>query len=126
MTFEANIRISRSDSKHVTVDVSMPIWSKPSEHGHLVIKLPLIGIETIALDESDSDRAIEEAITSFCIAADRFGQGVEKELQALGWTQTDDNGVPVIGYTVADGPDSVIERLIGTGDNFVKRHLEIA
>ncbi len=104
----------------------MPVWNKISEQGNLIVKLPLLGIETIAKNEKDAEKAIEEAIASFCIAADKFGQGIEKELQALGWIAVDnENGEPLLGYNVAD-TDALLERLIQTGENYVNSHLEIA
>jgi len=84
-TTEANIKITRAGKKLDAISVVMPIWNKQSEQGDLMINLPLLGIETIAKDERDAERAVEEAIISFCLVADKFGQGIEKELQVLGW-----------------------------------------
>lgn len=125
---EANIRITTQEGKRF-ISVFMPVWHKQSDQGNLVVSLPLLGIETIAKDEKDSEKAIEEAITSFCIVADKFGQGIEKELFSLGWTLVDDiTGTPVLGYTISDSTDTdrVVERLMQTGDQYVNSHLEIA
>ena len=84
MHTEANIEITRNGEK-LAVSVLMPVWNRFADHGNLLVELPLLGINTIAKDENDADKAIEEAIASFCFAADKFGQGIEKELQALGW-----------------------------------------
>jgi len=126
-TTEANIKIHRDDSRVISVSVNIPVWNKESEQGNLLVQIPLLGIETIAKNEEDAETAIKELIASFCIASDRFGQGLEKELEALGWERVDGTtGEPVLGYNVADGPDQVIERLIRTGENYTNPHLEIA
>lgn len=123
---EANIEITRSGEKLTSISVLMPVWSKPSEFdGNTIVKLPLLAIETIAKDDQDAEKAIEEALKSFCIAAEKHGQGLEKELQALGWSQVDQAGKPVLGFNVTD-TDAVIDRLIQTGDNYVNERLEIA
>jgi hypothetical protein len=128
-TTEANIKITRNGGKIDSISVSMPIWNKQSDHGNLLVKLPLLGIETIAKDEKDAEKAIEEAITSFCVVAEKFGQGVEKELLSLGWTAIDGKtGEPILGYTISDksDADAMLERLMQTGDNYANQHLEIA
>lgn len=128
-TTEANIKITRTSGKIDSLSVSMPIWNKQSNHGNLLVKLPLLGIETIAKDEKDAEKAIEEAITSFCVVAEKFGQGVEKELLSLGWTAIDGKtGEPILGYTISDksDADAMLERLMQTGDNYANQHLEIA
>lgn len=123
---EANIEIMRNGDKLVSISVSMPIWSKESEFdGNILVKLPLLAINTIAKDEDDAEIAIKEAIQSFCIAAEKFGEGVESELQALGWKRVDHNGNHVLGYCVSE-PDALIERLLQTGDNYINPNLEIA
>jgi hypothetical protein len=123
---EANIKLTRKNHKLVSVSVNMPIWNKHSEYGKLEVILPMLGIKTIAKDENDAEKAIEEAIISFCIVAERFGQGIEKELESLNWIAVDDaSGEPILGYNVTD-PDSVIERILQTGENYVNPHLAIA
>lgn len=125
MITEANIKISRNGGK-LAISVLMPVWNRLTDHGNLLVELPLLGINTIAKDENDANKAIEEAIASFCIAADKLGQGIEKELQVLGWVTVDNvSGEPLLGYCVSD-TDAVLERLIQTGDNYVNPHLEIA
>lgn len=124
MHLEAEIKIIREGEKLNAISVTMPIWSKESQ-GNLRIKFPLLGIETFAKDEEDSDDAIREALISFCIVSEKFGQGVERELQTLGWIHVDgQTGEPVLGYNVADS-DSLIERLMQTGENYVNDHIEI-
>ena len=125
-TTEANIKITRNGDKISSISVFMPIWNKQSDHGNLLVQLPLLGIETIAKDEIDAEKAIEEAIASFCIVSEKFGQGIEKELQSLGWIQIDgETGEPVLGYNVSD-TDVMLERLMLTGENYINQHLEIA
>lgn len=122
---EANIEIMMENGKAVSVSVSMPVWGKKSEiDGNLHVKIPLLNIETIAKDENDADIAIKEAIQGFCIVAQKFGQGIEKELQSLGWTRVDHNGNPILGYCVSE-TDDLIDRLIQTGDSYINPKLEL-
>lgn len=123
---EANIEIKRTANKHVSISVSMPVWSKESEFdGNILVKLPLLDIDTIASNEQDAEIAIKEAIQSFCIAAEKFGEGIEKELQALGWKRVDHNGNPILGFCVSE-TDELLERLFRTGDHYINPDLEIA
>ena len=122
-TTEASIKITRKGGKLAFISVSMPVWNKISDHDNLLIKLPLLGIDTIARDEMDAEKAIEEAIISFCVIADKFGQGIEVELQALGWKSFScDNNEPGLEYDVPES-DDMLERLMGTGENYVNPHL---
>jgi hypothetical protein len=124
-TTEANIRITRKGEKITSISVFMPIWNKLSDQGNLLVSLPLLGIETIAKDEIDAENAIKEAIGSFCIIAEKFGQGLEKELQCLGWETIDgETGEPLLGFNVSD-TDAMLERLMQTGENYVNPHLEL-
>ena len=124
-TTEANIKITRKGERISSISVFMPIWNKVSDHGNLLVQIPLLGIDTIAKDEMDAEKAIEEAIASFCIVAEKFGQGLEKELQALGWEAIDcETGEPLLGYNVSD-TDAMLERLMQTGENYVNPHLEL-
>lgn len=128
-TTEASIEVTHSkDKKLVSVSVSLPVWIKESEHGNWKVELPLLGIETIAKSELDAETAIDEAITLFCIVAQQFGQGLAKELEALGWHRVDrKNGEPIQGFTLSsDTADALLDRLLQTGESYAKEHIEIA
>lgn len=126
MRTEAQIQVSRKDGKLHSVAVVMPIWdNKRTEFGNLKISIPLLGLETIAKNDEDSEEAIKEAITCFCLIAEKFGQGIEKELHSLGWSYVDgQSGKPIMGYDVKE-PDSVIDRILQTGDNYINQNLEL-
>lgn len=122
---EANIEITRTD-KGISISVSMPVWTKESQFdNNVLVKLPLLDIDTIAKNEEDAEVAIKEAIQSFCVAAEKFGQGIEKELQALGWKQVDQDGNAILGFCVSE-TDELLDRLLQTGDNYINANLEIA
>ncbi len=122
---EANIVITRNEGKLASISVQMPIWSKESEFdNNTIVKLPLLGVETIAKNEYDAEIAIKEAIQSFCVVAEKFGQGVEAELQSLGWKIVDSNGNPILGFCVSE-TDALLDRLLQTGDNYINEKLEI-
>lgn len=120
MTTEANIKITRNGSKVTSISVSMPIWTKLNDSGNLSIQIPFLGIETIAKNENDAEKAIEEAIISFCIISEKFGQGIERELQVLGWKAI---AADSLEYDV--NTDSVLEGIFKTGENYVNPHLEL-
>ncbi|NWK66944.1 MAG: hypothetical protein HYI21_13010 [Sediminibacterium sp. Gen4] len=125
-TMDAHIKISRNGDKITSISVLTPIWNKISEHGNLIVSIPMLGIETIAKNDDDAEIAIKEAITSFCIISEKFGQGLEKELQALGWIAIDqESGEPLLGYNIED-TDSLLQRIMQTGEEYLNPHLEIA
>ena len=83
-TTEANIKVTRNGGKIDSISVLMPIWNKQSDHGNLLVKLPLLGIDTIAKDEKDAKMKLRNSqyffmITEFFI--------VELKL-ILNWVQT--------------------------------------
>ena len=120
---EANITIKLEADGKTSVAVLMPVWVKTTEYGTLKISLPLLGLDTYAKNEEDADNAIDEAIIAFCVMAKKYGQGVQKELQSLGWQLMDDSGQqPALGYCVSD-TDSLLERLFQTGDSYAKSNL---
>ena len=109
----------------MSVSVSMPIWTKQTDHCSIGISLPMLGIETVAKNEEDTDKAIEEAIAAFCVVADKFGQGIVKELQSLGWINVDGkSGEPILGYNISD-TDAFLERLIQTGSKYANPNIEV-
>lgn len=117
-TNEATIKLLMEDGKITSISIFMPIWEKPSDQGNLFIHLPLLGLETLAKDSNDGETAIKEAITSFCMIAEKFGQGLEKELETLGWVHIDgETDEPVLGYNISD-TDAVIERIMQTAYSF--------
>ncbi|NIG57252.1 hypothetical protein [Chitinophaga sp. Cy-1792] len=121
MTTEANITITKREGKITFISVSMPIWTKWNDFGNLSVNIPLLGIETIAKDGNDAEKAIEEAIISFCVIAEKFGQGIEKELQVLGWQLAGDDNLE---YGINDA-DAVLESIFRTGENYVNPHLKL-
>lgn len=122
---EANIEIIRRSSNEISISVSMPVWTKLSEFdNNILVKIPLLNIETIAKNELDSEIAIKEAIQSFCIASEKFGQGIEKELQSLGWQMVDQSGTAILGFCVSE-TEELLDRLLQTGDNYINTELKI-
>jgi len=120
MTTEATIKITRNGSRVTSISVSMPIWTKLNDSGNLSIQIPFFSIGTIAKNENDAEKAIEEAIVSFCIISEKFGQGIEKELQVLGWKTIEADSLE---YEI--NTDSVLEEIFKTGENYVNPHLEL-
>ncbi len=127
---EANIKIEREGEKLKSVSISMPVWSKSSDtNNHLLVELPLLGLKTVAKDDIDVDKAIEEAIMSFCICSEKFGQRLENELLTLGWEVINEkSGDPIMGFSInedMESADAVIDRIFRTADNYAKNNLNI-
>jgi hypothetical protein len=122
---EATIKIHRTGKELSSISVFMPFSTWRGEFGTLMVSIPLLQIETVARDKKDAEKAIEEAITSFCIASERFGQGIEKELEALGWIPVDgESGERLPGYNFSN-TNSVIDRIIKGGETYENPRLQI-
>lgn len=50
-----------------------------------IIKIPLLGIETVADTDSVEDiiKAVSEASVAFCIMAESHGEGITKEIELV-------------------------------------------
>lgn len=56
--------------------------------GTISIELPMFGdLRTYAENDEDMKVAIDEAIQLFRMASEKFGIGIKKELQMLGWSK---------------------------------------
>lgn len=123
-TSEANIKITRIEDVLSSISLIMPTW-KHQEDTSLSVIIPLFGIKTFAKDLDDADIAINEAIKCFCIASEKFGQGIEKELQTIGWS-TVDNNHSLLNYSIDSNDNIVLEQIMETGDQFAENNLAIA
>jgi len=123
-TSEANIEITRADHALSSISVIMPTW-KHQEDNSLSVNIPLFGIKTFAKDIDDTEAATNEAITCFCIASEKFGQGIEKELEAIGWVSLVNGNNSILNYSI-ESSDIVLEQIMETGDQFAKSNLSIA
>ncbi|RAJ87734.1 hypothetical protein CLV59_101495 [Chitinophaga dinghuensis] len=121
MTTEASITITKHEGSIAFISVRMPIWTKWNAFGNLSVIIPLLGFETFAKDEKDAEHAIEEAIISFCVVAERFGQGITKELQALGWRIAGEDNLEY-GF---DYTDAVLENIFKMGKHYENPHLKL-
>lgn len=122
-TSEGNIRVSKISEGILSVSVMMPKWEKTNIEDLILINLPLLGLETIAVNEEDIDTAIDEAIESFCHQSERFGRGLVKELISLGWkTQIESESDTVLVFEMSSNKntvkDIIIERIMETGDQY--------
>lgn len=81
------IDIVRDGMKLSSVSIVMPTWEQKHEDNQIYINIPLLGLETVAMDEDDAYIAVEEALKAFCIASDECGLGLESELEFIGWTK---------------------------------------
>lgn len=94
------VEIIRKAGELASVKAIMPTWTRVGRDGQLYAKMPFIGgQETVGVDEQDLETAVNEAFAGFCIVAEKYGLGLEKELVMLGWqvAQSEDADVSVFG-----------------------------
>ncbi len=84
-TFEHSIKIFRRAEKLAAIEVNMPIKTERSFDDYLKVHLPLFDIHTWAKDESGIEKSVETTIKLFYLASEEWGEGMVRELQALGW-----------------------------------------
>jgi hypothetical protein len=112
---EPIIEVIRKDGKLSSVKVIMPTWNELGEDNKIYTKMPMLGgIVTYAINELDADIAVKEAIHCFCVAADKFGMGLEKELESIGWNIVSKNDEHIILSIHSEMP--AFELMLETGD----------
>lgn len=112
------MKISRRGGELVGVSIIMPTWLEKRENGSFCVKLPLLGdIQSYAESEEDVTVAVNEVVELFCRAAEKFGKGLEKELELLGWVQSlpkaKNKTVALLRYKSNNSP--VFESMAQTG-----------
>ena len=124
-TVSGDIEIKRIKGKLSAISVVMPIWDRTIEDGYLSVSIPLFAISTFAKDESDVDQAVREAIISFCVNAEKFGNGLERELRVLGWScgETKEN-MTTLSFEVSQR-NQIFEQVMQTGEQFAEK-LDVA
>ena len=121
----ANIDIIRDNGKLSSISVVMPFWDKTLEDESLLIDIPMFTIQTSATDDLDALIATREAITAFCLSAERFGKGLETELRSIGWIFTEQKeDFSSLSFNIPS-QNFVVDRMIQTGEQFADK-LEIA
>jgi len=111
-TQNVSIEIAREKGFLSNISLSFPIWISTNLDKSIDIEMPFLGLSTSSQDEDEIDLAIEEAIKAFCIICDKYGQGLEKELEFLGWESSQNR-------------DNVIENLqiLTPKENNIKRNV---
>ena len=118
MHTETSMIIARVKGELSTISVVMPIWIKREDF--ISISIPMLMLKTVASNEEDINKAIEGTIKCFCIAAEKFGKGLEAELEALGWEKNDSS----LEFSMPD--NEVIEEILKTGQMIALKDLLIA
>lgn len=114
-TNEVSIEITRHDNKLSAVSIIMPTWNELGNDNKIYAKMPFLGIETYGKDEDDLQIAIKEALTCFCIIAEKHGLGLEHELEFLGWVKEDN---PTNDHSILRNvpANKSIDSVLSTGD----------
>lgn len=122
---EATLELTKLDGGINALSVIMPVWSKKVEDGSFLVNIPLLGLKTFAHDENDIDISVEEAIKCFCIASNKFGNGIDSELKELGWVldlKQDDH----VLFNLTSKNNELLDSLLQTGEQIAFDHLEFA
>ena len=112
---EPIIEVIRKAGKLASIKVIMPTWNEVGEDGKINTKMPMLGgLVTYSMNELDADIAVKEAIECFCIASEKFGIGLENELQSIGWNIVSESDNHVVLSIRSEMP--VFEFMLETGD----------
>ncbi|MFB9842686.1 hypothetical protein [Mucilaginibacter ginsenosidivorans] len=83
---EPTFEIFREDGVLISVKAIIPTWTKQADDGSIEILLPHLGGATIFVEsEDDVDKTIDDMFKAFCIMVEKHGNGLEHELEAIGW-----------------------------------------
>jgi len=122
---EPSIIIGRTGDKLTSISVAMPVKVERSFDGSLKVNLPLFGTHSWANDENGVEKAVEAEVILFCRGAEKFGDGIEKELQYLGWKMVSvKDEVRVFAYRVSN-TDVRLAGMLRKDPNHFNRRLEI-
>lgn len=108
-----SIEIVKEDHKVHSVKIVMPVWKKLGNDGITYVNMPLLGLNTYGKGDEDVDTAISETIIAFCIASEKFGLGLESELDFFGWKRTLNTPNSIIFNIESDNP--FMEEVMDTG-----------
>lgn len=108
-----SIEISRESNKIHSVKMVMPVWKRNGNDDLTYVEMPLLGLMTYGKGDEDVDLAIEETIKAFCIASEKFGLGLESELQYIGWKMLNETSNSTL--FVLEVKDSLMEEVMHTG-----------
>lgn len=87
--------------------------------------MPLFHTQTWARDEADVEIAVEQSVKSFCKVAEKFGQGLEKELQAMGWIIINDKtNEPAMEFDIRN-IDAALNQILRTSKRSFNKNLEL-
>lgn len=83
---QPTIEISRHNGS-LTIKAIMPTWAKKQDDGSIQILLPHLGGATTFVDsEEEIQNTVNDLFKGFCIMVEKHGNGIEKELELIGWT----------------------------------------
>lgn len=119
------IDIFRENSQLKSISVVMPLWDKVGIDDSIVVNIPLFGLKTYVFDDIDENKAIEDAIKTFCKNCEEYGKGLEVELSHLGWSLVNKDYEKVTMLFNISDKDIVIEQIMDTGEKQA-RVLELA
>ena len=128
---EANIKITRENGKLISISVTMPFWLEDIAHDVPEVTIPIFevtipGLNAITFAGSIAEAEVEvgRILKDFCVHAEKSGQGLEKELEAIGWTRAEHSEEPALGYNF-DKVDEMLEQILKNGEHYVNPHLEV-
>ena len=114
---ETKIEIVRQHGELQSVSVLMPTWDKIENDNSISINIPLFGLKSHVFNNMDHSETLSDTVKAFCMAAEKYGNGLESELNILGWEFCDDSSDDNISmiYPITSR-DTVIEQIMSTGE----------
>lgn len=129
MHTEATLEITRGQSGRLdVVKVIMPVWHKEIDNRTQKVDMPFLGMKFNVFGDMDMNQTCNDAVKSFCTLCEISGEGLEKELQLMGWERSSDS---IFVFKIKES-NFVFEQIIHTGDqipqfiNFTESCMEAA
>jgi len=124
-TIEPLIIITRMDNKIVTISAAIPVYIESGHEGFIEVHLPLLASMTWALNKNDIRNAVESTLISLCLGAERLGNGIERELESIGWIINERKaGKSALRFYNA-GNNFKLNQILKSSDDFVIEELPI-
>ncbi len=102
------------DGTSFSINVIMPVWHKEVNDA-VKVEMPLLGLSNYASNENEIQTAVDETVLCFCIAAQKYGKGIDAELNKMGWSNYANSTLEFDAYEEND----VMESIMNTGDQYV-------
>ena len=112
---EVSMEITRNGNALSAVKVIMPTWNRTGADNKVYVSIPFLGIETCGESPEDADTAVKEALKCFILISEKYGLGLESELEFLGWDRKESDQHHSL-FNVQP-KNRAFESMVNTGDS---------